>query len=61
VLNRRSRALAGRGDEPQGELDNRAEGLGAIERLTAGQAFHKTVRSAFYAGRVSAAASTFRP
>jgi hypothetical protein len=43
---------------PQGELENCTEELVAIERLTAGQAFHKTVQSAFLTGL--AGASGFR-
>src|ERR1022692_3140390 len=46
------------GDEPQGEREDCAEELVAIERLTAGQAFHKTVQSAFLTGL--AGASGFR-
>jgi hypothetical protein len=45
ALNCRRPALVSRGDEPQGELENSAEELVVIERLTAGQAFHKTVQS----------------
>lgn len=38
--------LPAESEGPQGELENCAEELVAIERLTVGQAFHKTVQSA---------------
>jgi hypothetical protein len=46
--------LLGRGDEAQGEGEGYAEEFVAVERLIAGQAFHKTVQSAFLTGLAGA-------